>query len=145
MNTVCNNRDGGPYYDDSVGGYGYGINMGRVDGSKNNTLISNTICGNDHLDVAIITGVAGNTGDENTCDTTYNYNDDGVTGCTYSCGTSPPKGDLNGDDKITSADAVIALEIAVRGEWSEDADVSGDHAVTSLDALMILQMAAEVA
>ena len=53
-----------------------------------------------------------------------------------------PDGDLNGDGKITPADAVIALEMAVRGEYSEEADLSGDHKVTSLDALMILQVAA---
>jgi parallel beta-helix repeat protein len=143
-NTVCNNRDGGPYYDDSVGGHGYGINIGRGDGSLNNTLISNTVCGNDYLDIRVVTGVTGNTGDENTCNTTYNYNDGGTTGCTYSCSTQQPLGDLNGDDKITPADAVIALQMAVRGEYSEDADVNGDRRVTSLDALMILQTAAEL-
>ena len=51
-------------------------------------------------------------------------------------------GDLNGDYKITAADASIVLHKAVRGEYSEDADVSGDHKVTSLDALIILQWAA---
>ena len=57
------------------------------------------------------------------------------------------KGDLNGDDNITSADAATALEIAA-GSRSCDAaalvaaDVSGDGSVTSLDALMILQAAA---
>jgi parallel beta-helix repeat protein len=141
-NTVCNNRDGGPYYADSVGGHGYGINIGRGDGSLDNTLISNTVCGNDYLDIRVVTGVTGNTGGENTCNRTYNYNDDGTTGCAHSCGTPQLLGDLNGDDKITSADAVIALQMAVRGEYSEDADVSGDYRVTSLDALMILQAAA---
>jgi hypothetical protein len=54
----------------------------------------------------------------------------------------PPKGDLNGDRRLTSADAAIALEIAASGGWDLDADVSGDGHVTSLDALMILQAAA---
>jgi S-layer protein (TIGR01567 family) len=40
----------------------------------------------------------------------------------------------------TTADAVIALQLAVSGGWGADADVSGDGKVTSLDALMILQM-----
>jgi hypothetical protein len=44
--------------------------------------------------------------------------------------------------KITVADAIIALEMAVRGEYSADADVNDDGYVTSLDALMILQAAA---
>ncbi len=53
------------------------------------------------------------------------------------------KGDLNDDGILTPADAAIALEIAVLGEYSDIADVSGDHRVTSLDALMVLQMAAD--
>jgi parallel beta-helix repeat protein len=63
-------------------------------------------------------------------------------------GGTPPKGDLNGDDTLTPADAAIALQIAVGGSASCDpatlaaADVSGDNRVTSLDALMILQAAA---
>ena len=58
------------------------------------------------------------------------------------------KGDPNGDDQITLADAAIALTIAAGGSASCDpamlaaADVSGDNRVTSLDALMILQAAA---
>ena len=42
----------------------------------------------------------------------------------------------------TPADALIALQMAVRGDYSEDADVNRDGIVTSLDALMILQAAA---
>lgn len=44
-------------------------------------------------------------------------------------------------NQITTADAVIALQMAVRGEHSDDADANGDGLVTSLDALMILQAA----
>jgi hypothetical protein len=52
-------------------------------------------------------------------------------------------GDLNGDGKITTADAVIALEIVAGIRlFDPAADVSGDGQVTSLDALMILQAAA---
>ena len=54
--------------------------------------------------------------------------------------TPPRKGDLNRDNKITPADAAIALRMAVRGEYSDIADMSSDDRVTSLDALMILQM-----
>jgi len=53
------------------------------------------------------------------------------------------KGDLNGDDILTPADAVIALGIAAGGGWNPAADVNDDHTVTSTDALMILQAAAE--
>ena len=62
--------------------------------------------------------------------------------------TPPQKGDLNGDDEITPADAAIALTIAAGGSASCNpatlaaADVSDDGIVTSLDALMILQAAA---
>jgi hypothetical protein len=45
------------------------------------------------------------------------------------------------DGSAATADALIALRLAVSGEWDADADVSGDGKVTSLDALMILQMA----
>jgi hypothetical protein len=52
-------------------------------------------------------------------------------------------GDLNGDGDVSTADAMIALQLAVSGGWDQSADVSGDKQVTSLDALMILQIAAE--
>jgi len=52
------------------------------------------------------------------------------------------KGDLNNDGKITTADAVIALEIAAGSRPNDPAaDVDCDGMVTSLDALMILQAA----
>ena len=89
-NTVCNNRNGGPYYEDiGVGGRGYGINIGRSDGSCYNKLYENKVCENDYKDIYIVSGVIGNHGDENTCDTTYNYNGEGTTGCTYNCGGNP--------------------------------------------------------
>ncbi|OYT62139.1 hypothetical protein B6U67_04815 [Methanosarcinales archaeon ex4484_138] len=44
--------------------------------------------------------------------------------------------------RVTAADAAIALEMAVRGEYSVKLDVNGDSKITSLDALMILQSAA---
>ena len=55
---------------------------------------------------------------------------------------SRPSGDVNGDGKITSADAAIALRIAVYGGgYDPVADVNDDGSVTSLDALMIAQAA----
>ena len=53
------------------------------------------------------------------------------------------KGDLNGDNRITPADAAIALGLAASGAHDDAADVSGDGCITSLDALMILQAAAD--
>ncbi|MEA1944224.1 MAG: dockerin type I domain-containing protein [Euryarchaeota archaeon] len=52
------------------------------------------------------------------------------------------RGDLNHDNEITPADAVIAVRIAAGSHPFDDAaDVSGDGRVTALDALMILQAA----
>jgi hypothetical protein len=56
--------------------------------------------------------------------------------------TTPQTGDLNGDDRVTPADAAIVLHLAASGAHDPAADVSGDGQVTSLDALMILQAAA---
>ena len=62
--------------------------------------------------------------------------------------TAPQKGDLNGDDHITPADATIALQLAATGGSAScdpamlaAADVNNDSSVTSLDALKILQSA----
>ena len=53
------------------------------------------------------------------------------------------KGDLNGDRKVTPADAAIVLRMAVGAAPTiDEADVDGDNKVTSLDALVILQAAA---
>ena len=53
------------------------------------------------------------------------------------------KGDLNHDGNVTPADAAIALRLAAIGAHDPVADVNGDDRVTSLDALMILQAAAK--
>ena len=55
-----------------------------------------------------------------------------------------PPGDVNGDGEINSADAAIALRMAVCGEYNTIADVNHDNSVTSLDALMILQVSEEL-
>lgn len=52
-------------------------------------------------------------------------------------------GDVNHDGSITTADAVLALRMAVGSVASNDAaDVNSDGVVTSLDALMIMHAAA---
>jgi outer membrane protein assembly factor BamB len=63
----------------------------------------------------------------------------GTDGMVYAFGGEGMMGDVNNDGSVTTADAVIALQMAVRGEWQEEADMNHDGAVTSLDALMILQ------
>jgi parallel beta-helix repeat protein len=51
------------------------------------------------------------------------------------------KGDLNHDSTLTSADALIALEIAVSGGYLLESDIDESGYVNALDALMILQAA----
>ena len=51
------------------------------------------------------------------------------------------KGDIDGDGRITTTDAVIALDLAVRGGYEPVADINADGRVTSLDALMIMRAA----
>ncbi|RZN33261.1 MAG: hypothetical protein EF813_11200 [Methanosarcinales archaeon] len=57
----------------------------------------------------------------------------------YNEACSEQRGDLNGDGRITPADAAITLRMAVNGEYSDNADINRDSSITSLDALMILQ------
>jgi parallel beta-helix repeat protein len=59
----------------------YGVYMSM---SHGNTLTSNTACNNTESDFLLVDS-ADNTGDENTCDNPDGWNDDGATGCTYSC------------------------------------------------------------
>jgi hypothetical protein len=63
----------------------------------------------------------------------------GAGGFVYNITLKHRLGDVNGDGRITPADAAIALQMAVRGEYSKMADVSDDNSITSLDALMILR------
>ena len=64
----------------------------------------------------------------------------GMTNVTI--GTLAQVGDVDRDGAITSADAMIALEIAAGSrEHDSAADVNGDGQVTSYDALLILQAA----
>jgi len=44
------------------------------------------------------------------------------------------------DGCVTTADAILALQMAVGGDYSKIADVSGDDTIVSIDALLILQM-----
>ena len=68
-NTITNNTNNGVYFDS---------------GANNNTLTENLICGNG-LDVN--DSDAENSGDNNSCNTTYNWNDTSAAGvgCLYQC------------------------------------------------------------
>ena len=67
---------------------GGGINIGRSDGSFENELYNNTVCGNEYLDMYVCPECYGNHGDCNTCDTASNYCDDSADcppPCVYQC------------------------------------------------------------
>ncbi len=58
-----------------------GIQGIRISDSSSNILNSNEVCGNT---IVQFSGTS-NSGDNNTCDTTFNWDDEGTTGCTYRC------------------------------------------------------------
>lgn len=55
--------------------------------------------------------------------------------------TAAARGDLNHDGDITTADVVIVLGIAVRGEYVARADMDENGYVNALDARMVMYMA----
>ncbi len=95
-------KEGGPG-SGSPGKYGMGICMGRNDGSHNNEIISNEVCRNEGVDIEVCPTCEGNSGEENTCDATFNYDDEGTTGCTYGCFT---QGDED-DEGVSKPDLTI--------------------------------------
>jgi|LGVE01.1.fsa_nt_gb parallel beta-helix repeat protein len=84
-NIVENNMAGFKISSTDVVGDGDGIDMGRSDGSFGNKLHDNTVCGNEDMDIDTFGPDSGTIGNENTCETTDYYNDEDVTGCSYSC------------------------------------------------------------
>jgi parallel beta-helix repeat protein len=68
-NNITNNNDTGVYFSSD---------------SNNNNLGKNFICWNNLVDV---NDTDANSGDENTCDKTQNWDDNGTTKCTYTCTT----------------------------------------------------------
>ena len=89
-NTVVNNKDGSLWVScgsptNAICDDGVGIEV--QDGAANAQIYDNIVCDNDARDIEDRSGEL--TGDDNTCDTTSNYDDDGTTGCTFSC--SPPE------------------------------------------------------
>ena len=82
-------------------------------------------------------------GSSNITEHTVTQEEVGDGGFEYNIMLEHRLGDVNGDGRITPADAAIVLQMAVRGDYSKMADFSGDNSITSLDALMILQGADE--
>ena len=102
-NVVCNNTAGfGISLRDSLGD-GDGISMGRNFESNNNSLYSNTVCGNEGVDIEVVDKCLGNHGRENTCGETKNYNDEGAAGCSHGC---------EGETMVTETPTDTATETA---------------------------------
>ena len=78
-------------------------------------------------------------GSSNITEHTVTQAEVGAGGFEYNITLEYRPGDINGDGRITPADAAIVLQMAVCGDYSNVADVDHDDSVTSLDALMILQ------
>ena len=70
----------------------------KLDNCTSNTINLNTICSQQGTDVSMVGGSTGNSGDNNTCEDTYNWNDTGKKGCTYRCYLCSD-GKKNGDEK----------------------------------------------
>lgn len=84
-NIVESNIAGFKISSTDVIGDGDGIDMDRSDGSFDNNLYDNIICGNEGTDIDTFGPDSGTIGENNTCDTTNYYDDEGSTGCSHSC------------------------------------------------------------
>lgn len=83
--------------------------------SNNNALNSNRACNNTETDFKM-SGGSGNSGDWNTCDTTYEWNDEGATRCTYTCsGECSLVGNYPLCDEVTLAEVIDHITL-----WSSD-------------------------
>jgi len=82
-NTVTGNKDA----NNGANSRGDGLRNDRyADGGGDNTqLYDNRFCYNEHLDINVESAAQSVTGDDNTCNTTSNYDDTGTKGCTYCC------------------------------------------------------------
>ena len=120
-------------FNTAVGNSDAGIDIGATppggDGGDNNELYHNTACDNGRVDIctcggADTSGCYGNHGDDNTCDTTSNYDDDGTTGCIYSC-APPEKPDLVITEKSeTLDDSTFKVTYTVANTGGADAGAS---------------------
>jgi parallel beta-helix repeat protein len=103
-----------------------GIDMARDDGSYNNSVYENTVCGNEVADISTCGSKCyGNHGNNNTCNTTSNYDDSGTTGCTFDCSPAP---DLiiteKSEEWVDLADKTYNLTYTVKNIGDADAGES---------------------
>ena len=132
-NNVSNNMNGAIEGLPDTGTNGCGVNFGRDDvgncgyppcgsmGSRLNTLINNTICDNEYLDIWERAAVRGtNNGVENKCDEPDGWNDDGTSGCTYSCTAAPePNATVYLEPENSSASYCNEVEVEI---WANTSD-----------------------
>ena len=98
-NVITNNKNGSAYTG-IVGEYGTGVDFGRSDGSRNNSLLHNTICGNEVVDVEAfdINENTGNWGNYNTGEGALKYHDESPQAnqwFTFSCSELSDKSTVN--------------------------------------------------
>ena len=123
-NTIINNTVTGsknrPTGDIHIG---YGISMGRSDGSYNNELYENTICDNEGADISTCGPECyGNHGDDNTCDMTSYYDDEGTTGCTYAC--LPDLVIVDKDEDWVVAGSTYTITYTIKNIGNKEANAS---------------------
>jgi parallel beta-helix repeat protein len=126
-NIVSGNKNGSKYTG-IVGEYGTGIDLGRNDGSKDNSLFNNVICDNEVVDVEAydINENTGNHGSGNTGLKAINYKDDDVEGTSffrYSCNAE--SSDENSDNSL------------VVGETNDNQKTPGFEIIILLAAISI--------
>ena len=77
---------------------------------------SNYVCSNTESDFLLYDST-GNSGDDNICDNPEGWNDEGATGCTYSCGEIC---DLSGDyppcGEVTLSEVVDFINLWAQGQ-----------------------------
>ena len=82
---ISTNSDSNNIHDNLIEDNGnYGVYFSSD--SNNNIFSKNVVCSNP----TDIHDYDKNSGDDNTCDTAHNWNDDGTNGCTYSCPAEKP-------------------------------------------------------
>ena len=106
----------------------HGIELGRSDGSYNNKLYNNVICGNNDTDIKIYGFGSGTVGGNNTCCTTMHYDDDGITGCNYDCSPAPDLTIIElSEDLIDSEDKInktYKINYTIKNNGDMDAEAS---------------------
>ena len=90
----------------------------RLSDSNNNTLNSNRACYNTESDFKMYGG-SGNSGDYNTCDTTYEWSDEGAARCTYTCSGECIKGDADCDGAVSDFELLDYIDLWGSGEVSD--------------------------